>query len=289
MSKNLLQAQYGLKYNPFLPGIPDEDLWTPPDFGSFFFRLENIILDGGFAMITGDSGLGKSKDLQLISSKLKQIGDVLVGVMERPQSSLADFYRELGDLFGITLSISNRYGGFKALRAKWKAHISSTLFRPVLLIDEAQEMHTPCLSEIRLLGSSHFDSDCLLTTVLCGDNRLADRLRETALVPLGTRIKSRLVLSPLSEEELLELLNHLLKAAGAPNLMTEELKNTIVQHCAANPRILMNQGAELLDHAMRNDLLVLDEKLFFDTFGALKRAPIQKKKKPSRKGIKNEL
>lgn len=278
MPKNKLLSQYGLKYNPFLPAIPDDDIWTPPGFDSFFFRLENIVLDGGFAMITGDPGLGKSKTLQLLSSKLKQIGDVVVGVMERPQSTLADFYRELGDLFGITLSISNRYGGFKSLRAKWKAHISATLFRPILIIDEAQEMPTPCLSEVRLLGSIHFDSDCLLTTVLCGDNRLPDRLRETALLPLGTRIRSRLVLSPFSREELTDLLDHLLNAAGAPHLMADELKVTIVEHCASNPRILMHQSAELLDHAMRKNLSILDEKLFFDTFGALKRAPRARKK-----------
>lgn len=271
MSKNRLQSQFGLKYNPFLPAIPDADIWPPPGFDRFFFQVENIVLDGGFAMITGEPGLGKSKTLQLLSSKLKQIGDVVVGVIERPQSSLADFYRELGDLFGITLSVSNRYGGFKALRAKWKAHISSTLFRPLLLIDEAQEMHHQSLSEIRLLASIHFDSDCLLTTVLCGDTRLPDRLRQIPLLPLGTRIRSRLVLSPLSRDELQSLLEHLLSAAGAPQLMTDELKRTLVEHCAANPRILMQQSAELLDHAIRKDLPLLDEKLFFDTFGALKR------------------
>lgn len=278
MSKNKLLAQYGLKYNPFLPAVPDEDLWTPPEFDRFFFRLENIVLDGGFAMITGESGLGKSKILQLLSSKLEQIGDVAVGVMERPQSTLGDFYRELGDLFGINLSVCNRYGGFKALRAKWKAHIASTLFKPVLLIDEAQEMPTQCLGEIRLLGSIRFDSDCLLTTILCGDNRLPERLRETELVPLGTRIRSRLVLSPLPREDLLALLDHLLSASGAPHLMADELKQTIVEHCASNPRILMQQAAELLDYAMRKNLSILDEKLFFDTFGDLKRAPKTRKK-----------
>jgi type II secretory pathway predicted ATPase ExeA len=277
MSLNKLLALYGLKFNPFLPAVPDADIWAPPDFDRFFFRLENIVLDGGFAMITGEPGLGKSKTLQLLSSKLKQIGDVSVGVMERPQSTLADFYRELGELFGIALSVSNRYGGFKALRAKWKTHISSTLFRPVLLIDEAQEMPTPCLCEIRLLGSTHFDSDCLLTTVICGDSRLPDRLRETPLLPLGTRIRSRLVLSPLSRDELLSLLEHLLSAAGAPHLMTDELKQTIVEHCAQNPRILMQQCAELLENAVRKDLPILDEKLFFDTFGALKGPPKKRK------------
>jgi general secretion pathway protein A len=284
MTDNKLLQAYGLKYNPFLPAVPDEDLWTPPEFDRFFFRLENIILDGGFAMITGDPGLGKSKALQLLTSKLKRIGDIVVGVMERPQSSLADFYRELGDLFGISLSVSNRYGGFKALRAKWKAHISATLFRPVLLIDEAQEMPPQCLNETRLLGSVHFDSDCLLTTVLCGDNNLPERLRERQLLPLGTRIRSRLVLNPLSREELTALLDHLLKAAGAPHLMTDELKQTIVEHCASNPRILMHQAAELLDCAMRNNLPVLDEKLFLDTFGTLQKKRPLVKRPPDNKG-----
>ena len=271
MSINELLAKYGFKYNPTLPAIPDEDIWEPPGFDPFFFRLENIILDGGFAMITGEPGNGKSKALQLLSFRLSQIGDIVVGVMERPQSTLADFYRELGDLFGIPLSVSNRYGGFKALRAKWKAHIKASLFRPVLLIDEAQEMPTPCLNEIRLLGSVHFDSDCLLTTVLCGDTRLTDRLRETALLPLGTRTRSRLILSSFSPDELHSHLEHLLSASGAPQHKTDDLKKTIVEHCAANPRILMQHCAELLDHAMRKDLQVLDEKLFIDTFGALKR------------------
>lgn len=272
MSRNKLQARYGLKYNPFLPGIPDDDLWQPTGFDMFYYRVENIVLDGGFAMISGESGMGKSKALHLLASSLRQTGDIVVGVMERPQSSLRDFYRELGDLFGIKLNASNRYGGFKELRAKWKTHIAATLFKPVLLIDEAQELPTQCLNEIRILGSIHFDSDCLLTTVLCGDNRLPEKLRETALIPLGTRIRTRLHIEPLSAEQLLELLEHLLDRAGAPGLMTKELKNALVEHCAGNPRILMIQASELLDHAVKRQLSAMDEKLFMEVFGRLKPA-----------------
>ena len=281
MSHNKSLAGYGLKYNPFLQGIPNEDLWVPPAADAFIFRLESIVRTGGFAMITGDSGLGKSKMLQLVSSTLQQKGDVIVGVMERPQSSLGDFYRELGELFGVNLSAANRYGGFKALRQKWQAHIASTLYKPILLIDEAQEMHTQCLSEIRLLGSVNFDSDCLLTTVLCGDSRLSERLRDVELLPIGTRIRSRLILEPLTPNDLADMLEHLLRASGAPHLMTDELKNTIVDHCAGNPRILMNQAAELLDHAIQNKRSQLDEKLFFDTFSIVTRNKNNKKKKPT--------
>jgi general secretion pathway protein A len=105
-------ALYGLKWNPFLPDIPVESLWTPPFFEPFFFRLENLITDGGFVMISSEPGLGKSKTLQLIAHRLKPLQDVCIGVMERPQSCLGDFYRELGAIFGVNLSPANRYGGF---------------------------------------------------------------------------------------------------------------------------------------------------------------------------------
>lgn len=73
-------------------------------------------MDGGFALISGDPGLGKSKTLQLLAKRLNTLADVVVGVMERPQSNLGDFYRELGDRFGVNLSPANRFGGFKALK-----------------------------------------------------------------------------------------------------------------------------------------------------------------------------
>lgn len=141
---------YGLKWNPFLPEIPVESLWYPPGMDNFMFRLENMIMHGGFALITGDPGLGKSKMLQLIAHEFSKLDEVVVGVMERPQSSVGDFYREMGSLFGVSLTPANRYGGFKDLRERWKNHIKTTLYRPILLIDEAQEMLTGCLNELRL-------------------------------------------------------------------------------------------------------------------------------------------
>ena len=132
---NLL-AIFGLKYNPFGRNIPVEALWRPPGTEPFLFRVTNVVRDGGFVLISGFPGLGKSKILHLLSEHLLQMGgDVVVGVMEYPPSTVSDFYRELGDLFGVDLSPANRYGSFKVLRERWREHIQSTLLRPVLLID----------------------------------------------------------------------------------------------------------------------------------------------------------
>lgn len=261
-----LLALFGLKWNPFVSNIPVESLWIPPTFESFFFRVENLVMEGGFAMICAEPGLGKSKILQLISHRLSPLQGVSVGVMERPQSSLADFYRELGAIFGVNLSPANRYGGFRALRERWLHHIKTTLFRPVLLIDEAQEMVSSCLNEVRLLSSTHFDSQCILTSILSGDMRLPERMRSEELVSLGTRIRSRLTLEPLAGDRLLAYLNHALVQAAAPHLMTEPLKEALAEHCLGNLRVLNMMAAELLETAAQRELAQLDEKLFLEFY-----------------------
>ena len=266
MNEKKLLALWGLKHNPFLPSIPTECLWSPPGLDVFFLKVESLVRHGGFALISGEPGSGKSKVLQLLAGRLEQLGELAVGVMERPQSRIGDFYRELGDLFGVTLTPANRYGGFRALRARWRSHLKSTLMRPVLLVDEAQQMDTDPLSELRILSSAHFDSECLLTTVLCDDGRLSDRFRSRDLLPLDGRIRTRLLLDPYSPQELCDFLDHAMDKAGATELMTHELTRTLCEHAGGNLRTLVNMAAELLDAAAERQITTLNEDLFFEVF-----------------------
>jgi general secretion pathway protein A len=135
MTKKLL-ALFGLKWNPFLPDMPDEALFRPPVVEAFAWRLEHLARSGGFAAVMGDLGTGKSIAMRLISERLSTLRDVMVGSMSRPQARLADFYREMGYLFGVPLVPHNRWAGAKDLRDKWQGHVEAALFRPVLLVDE---------------------------------------------------------------------------------------------------------------------------------------------------------
>ncbi len=266
MNRKLL-AFYGLKWNPFTPEIPDDALWHAPEVEHFCWRIEQQVRDGGFALITGDSGTGKSTSLRLLARHLETLPEVAVGAMIRPQSRLGDFYRELADIFGVALRVHNRWTSFKDLRAKWEAHLAATLWRPTLLIDEAQEMEPEVLSELRLLASSHFDSRSILTVVLAGDGQLLELLRMPRLLPLGTRIRARLALEYATPKQLAELLTYLVTQAGNPRLMTPGLVTTLCEHAAGNRRILCNTAADLLAEGLRREVSQLDEKLYLETFG----------------------
>jgi len=266
MNQKLL-ALYGLKWNPFSPELPIEAAYVPSKIENFCWRIEHAqIREGGFAMIHGDPGTGKSIILRLLAERLSRLPDITVGAINHPQSNLADFYRELGDIFGVPLKPSNRWGGFKALRERWLNHLESSSRRPVLLIDEAQEMTPQVLCELRLLASARFDSQPLLCIVMAGDARLVDKLRREELIPLGSRIRTRLTTEFASREELLACLEHLLAGAGNASLMTSQLRHTLCDHAAGNYRILTTLAAELLAAAAQRDLPQLDEKLYLDVF-----------------------
>jgi type II secretory pathway predicted ATPase ExeA len=263
-----LLALFGLKWNPFSADVPVDALWRSPKIEHFCWRMESLVREGGFALITGDPGTGKSVALRTLAHHLAALPDIIIGVLTRPQSGLADFYREMGHLFGVSLAPHNRWGGFKILRDTWLTHVEATRCRPVLLVDEAQEMHAGVLAELRILASTDFDSRSILTVVLCGDGRLTDQFRSEQLLPIASRIRTRLTLDYLQPKELLEWLGHVLAAAGQPQLLTPEVKTTLAEHAAGNLRVLATMASDLLALAARREIPQIDQKLYFELFSS---------------------
>lgn len=266
-NRNKLSALFGIKWNPFSPDIPTEGLYHDDLLTNFAWRVENLIMDGGFALIVGDPGQGKSVALRILEERFRDLKDVTVAWLDRPQSNLTDFYRELCERFGMEIRVTNRWGGYKSLREKWQQHIATTLFRPILLVDEAQQMQPSVLSELRLLTSDRFDSRRILTVILAADRRLLKTFETPELLPLASRIRVRLNFETHNRDELLKILQHALERSGNKNLMTEALMQILADHSLGNPRVMMNTADELLAQAVKRELSQLDEKLFFEVMG----------------------
>lgn len=256
---------FALKWNPFSPDVPLEALLPTAQIEHFCRRIEQThVRDGGFALVVGDPGLGKSAAMRILADRLEQLPDITVGVIVHPQSNLADFYRELGDLFGVALRPHNRWNGSKALRECWEQHMQRRLTRPIVLIDEAQQMQPAVLSELRLLASTRFDSRALLSVVLAGDGRLKEKLTSAELMPLDSRIRIRLELQAAPRQELAACLQHLIATAGNPKLMTPEVIETLSEHALGNRRTLTQMAEELLFHAADREASRIDQKLFLE-------------------------
>jgi type II secretory pathway predicted ATPase ExeA len=80
MNKKLLSL-YSLKFNPFAADVPVSALWPSPPIESFCWRIEQQVGEGGFALVVGEPGSGKSVALRLLAQRLSQLPDVTVGIL----------------------------------------------------------------------------------------------------------------------------------------------------------------------------------------------------------------
>lgn len=263
---DILSSQYGLTFHPFRADIPAEALSTNKRIDAFLFRLTHQLRDGGFVAVTGEPGTGKSAALRIAAARLEANGEVKVGILSRPQSNNADFYRELGDLYGVSLSPHNRWAGSKVLRQQWLAHIDKSRVRPVLIIDEAQEMKAAVFAELRILSSMNLDARSLLTVIVAGDERLSARLNSPEMLPILSRIRTHLQLGYAEPDELYAVLDHTLERAGRPDLVTDDVKRALSTHAHGNLRAMMTMADLLLSHVLQHELDRIDEQVFFDVF-----------------------
>lgn len=140
-----LLALYGLKYNPFIPDAPTEALHRYPKLENFCWRIEHsLIREGGFGLLMGDPGTGKSVALRVLHEKLSYVRDIQVGTLTHPSARLSDFYRELGDMFGVPLSAHNRWHGFKNLRDRWCITSKTLCYVQCYLLMKFKKCHLVC-------------------------------------------------------------------------------------------------------------------------------------------------
>jgi general secretion pathway protein A len=75
VNKKML-ALYGLKWNPFAPDVPVEALHVTRRIESFCWRVQQLVGEGGFALVTGAPGTGKSVTLRILAERLGAQRDV---------------------------------------------------------------------------------------------------------------------------------------------------------------------------------------------------------------------
>jgi hypothetical protein len=176
-----------------------------------------------------------------------------------PSSNLADFYRERQGTCSPTSSSPITAGAASRPCASagwptWRTPSCARLCRST----RPRRCTRPC-STSYLLTSMHFDSRTLLSVILAGDARLTAKLRREELLPLGSRIRTRLDMEYASREVLIESHKHLQNSAGNASLMSAEMLNTLAEHALGNYRVLTTMAAELLATAAQHERPQLDE------------------------------
>lgn len=239
-----LRTRYGLTKDPFTKDVPVEELFVQPGLEAAQGRLKAAIHGRSSAVLTGESGTGKTFVWRALEAKLPS-SRVRVTYVHNSTVNLRDFYRQLSSLLGLEPKATP-----SALFREIRTHVEEAAeqsVHPVLVVDEAHLAPVDVLGHLHILLNFQRDSKPLMSIVLIGLPALRDRLTRNALASLAGRLPMRVHLEPMAPEKIGDYLRHRLKAAGCSEEVFAEDGVLLIAEATGG---VMRKIDVLADHAL---------------------------------------
>ena len=166
----------------------------------------------GFVVITGEVGAGKTILVDYLFSKLHE-ENFVTGKVVTTQLGADNLLRMVADAFGIESETTDKATVLKKLTSFLiGAHQRNT--RPLLIIDEVQNLSKAALEELRMLSNYQLRELPLLQTFLVGQPQFRETMASGGLEQLGQRIIASHHLRPLDAKETRQYVEHRLAHVG---------------------------------------------------------------------------
>ena len=192
---------YGLNDKPFAITPDPRYLFMSARHGEGLAHLVYGVTDsGGFIQLTGEVGTGKTT---LVRTLLRQLpAEVDVALILNPQLTVLDFLIAIADELGIQLPQDRT--SLRSLVNALNKHLLAAHARgrrTILIVDEAQNLSTEVLEQIRLLTNLETAKQKLLQVILIAQPELREILARKEIRQLAQRVTGRYHLEPLAREE----------------------------------------------------------------------------------------
>jgi general secretion pathway protein A len=194
---------------------------------------------GGFVQLTGEVGTGKTTTIRSLLAQTPKNAEV--ALILNPRMTAPEFLLTICEEIGIGVS-DTAAGSLKDLvdilnDYLLKAHAGGR--RVVLVVDEAQNLATDVLEQVRLLTNLETNTQKLLQIILIGQPELRELLDRNELRQLAQRITGRYHLDPLSADETAAYVRHRLRVAGATtDIFTAAAVSEVYRLSGGVPRVI---------------------------------------------------
>lgn len=211
----MYQHYFGLSETPFSIAVNPRYLFMGARHREALAHLLYGVGSGGFILLTGEVGTGKTTLTRCLLEQLPEHTDV--AMVLNPALDAPELLAAVCDQLGIA------HRGHASTLKELTDSLHRFLLenhargrRTVLLIDEAQHLGLPVLEQIRLLTNLETHEEKLLQIILVGQPELSELLRRPELRQLNQRITARFNLTPLDAGETRAYIRHRLEVAGLP-------------------------------------------------------------------------
>jgi general secretion pathway protein A len=234
--QNKIKNFFGFKKIPFSKSIGVNELFQSAELKEACARLELALQNEDMALLTGAAGSGKSSAIRAFADSLDPAQHKIVYIP-------ADNFKigEIAKLALAELQVKSPYQATAALRALKKAVATLSNdkgIKPVIIIDESQELPLTTLSAFKHLLNFSMDSSNLLFILLCGQSEFQDTIQLLPLESLKRRMRIRCHMSGLTLDETSRYISHQLKISGIDkNIFTDD---TISQIYSMSKGIISN-------------------------------------------------
>lgn len=229
---------YGLSEKPF-NATPDPKFlhMTPGHREALAQLLYGVQEQKGFLVLTGQVGTGKTTLLHALRQRLDG------------QTAVSFVFNSTLPFDGILEYMLEDYGIAKGEASRAQRLITFNKFlterrrlgqNTVLMVDEAQNLDSATLEQIRLLSNFETPTDKLLQILLVGQPELKAKLLLPELHQLKQRIGLRCQIPPLTPEETRQYIRKRLRVAGAHDLglFTDPAVDRITEYSGGIPRLI---------------------------------------------------
>jgi general secretion pathway protein A len=247
----MYQEYYGLLRPPF-EMLPDPSfLYLGESHREGLATLVYAVNSGkGFVMLTGEVGTGKTTLLHALLAQLDSTTNS--AFIFNPKLDALGFFRMLFEELGVGPACESKAEYLLALNQYLIDKLAANE-RVLLIVDEAQNLSTELLEEIRLLSNLETPTSKLIQIMLVGQPELQDLIDKPELRQLRQRIALRDHLRPFNEPEVREYVNERLAKAGytGQGVFKKKALRELFRVTEGTPRLINNicDGALLLGYA----------------------------------------
>ncbi|MCL1985403.1 MAG: AAA family ATPase [Betaproteobacteria bacterium] len=257
----MFEEFYGFAQTPFGRAVPTGKLYRGNDSDELIERLKWAAKRQLFAVMTGDSGTGKTTSLRRLSDELHSSQYRVLYVSDSKMTPLT-FYR------GILKQL-----GFDAKHvrseAKLQLHKEIEIMKgvhgilPVVIVDEAHLLDRDMLEEIRFLLNYRMDSESPMSLILSGQNELWDnKLKLQSYAAIRQRIDVQCAIGHMDRHQTEEYIRAHLDFAGCQkDIFSDAAIDDIFQFSGGIPRMINKACTSSLLYGAQNRKTIIDDRM----------------------------